>query len=164
MQRIDQNLVASEPIAQLAAQKDRVDWAVGLVERDVGPGAMVLVAIDSVNRLVQAAAKCDVQLLKATANGEEWLLALDCGPDERKGESVAQRIEPVRVDPNLLAVMLGRDVRAATRQEDRIGNLEKTADIRHAGADWGEQRLTIGDLSNRRSVFAADGIEHVTFD
>src|SRR5262249_9196711 len=84
MQRINHDLVAPEPIAQLAAQKDWVDWAVGLVERDVGPGAMVLVAIDSVNRLVQAAAKCDVQLLKAAANGEEWLLALDRGPDERK--------------------------------------------------------------------------------
>src|SRR5262245_33486907 len=70
VQRVDHDLVASDPVAQLAAQEHRVDWAVGLIEWDIGPGAVVLVSINVVHRLVQAAAKGDVQLLTAAADGK----------------------------------------------------------------------------------------------
>src|SRR4029079_1711971 len=70
VQRVDHDLVASDPIAQLAAQEHRMDWAIGLIERNIGPGAVILVSVNRVNRLMQAAAKGDVQLLKAAADGE----------------------------------------------------------------------------------------------
>src|SRR5262245_9106983 len=60
--------------------------------------------------------------------------------------------------------MLRSDVRAAARQEDGMGNLENGADVRHTGTDRDEQRLALGNLDDRRRVFAADGIVHVTFD
>ena len=70
VQRVDHDLVASDPIAQYAAKGNRVDGTVHLIEREIGPRAVVFVPVHIVNRLMQAAAKGDVQLLKAAADRE----------------------------------------------------------------------------------------------
>ena len=164
VQRIDHDLVGADPIAQFSAQRHRVDRPVALVEWNIEAGAMVLVAVHGVHRLIQAAAERDVQLLEAAADGEERRLALDRGADQRQRQRVAQGIEPIRHERRLLAVMLRRDVRRAARQQDRVGHLEDGADIRHAGADRHKQRLAFRDLGDRRGVFAAHGVKDVAFD
>ena len=164
VQRIDHDLVFADPVAQFPAQPHRVDRPVALVERNIEARAMILVTVHGVNGLIQAAAKRDVQLLEAAADREERRLALDRGADQRQRQRVAQGIEPVGHERRFLAVMLGRDIRHAARKQDRVGHLEDGADIRHAGTDRHEQRLALGDLGDRRRIFASHGVKDVTFD
>ena len=160
-------MISSRPTQSrsLPRSDDRVDRTVSLVERNIGPGAVVLVPVHVVHRLMQAAAEGDVELLKAAADGKQRRLALDGGADERKRQRVAQTDRALSgLDRRFLAVMLRRDIREAARQQDGVGDLQHGADIRRAGAKRHEQRLAFGDLGDRRRVFAAHGVENVVFD
>ena len=164
MQGIDQQLVASEPVPQSAAEGNLVDRTVHLIERQLIARAVVLMPIDGVDGLMQAAAERDVQLLKTAADGEERFLTLDRGADQRQRQRVAQRVEPVGHQRGFLAVMLRRDVRAAAGEKDRVGGLEKTADVGHAGTDRNEERLAFRDLGDGCRVFATHGVKDISVD
>src|SRR4029078_438395 len=60
--------------------------------------------------------------------------------------------------------MLGRNVRLAARQQDRVGHLEHGTDIGHAGAKRNEKRLTFGHFGYGRRVLAPHGGKDVIFD
>ena len=157
-------MISSRPIQSRnwPRKRDRVYGAVHLLEGKVRARAVVLVPVHGVNGLMQAAAKRHVQLLKSPANGEERLLALDRGSDQRKGQRVAHRIEPILHERRFVAVMLRCHVRPAARQKDGIRDLKQGRDIGHAGGN--EQRLAFGDIGDGGRIFAADGIEDVTVD
>ena len=71
-----------------------MDRTVHLIERQLVARAVVLMPVDGVNGLMQAAAERDVQLLKPAADGEERLLTLDRSADQRQRQRVAQGVEP----------------------------------------------------------------------
>ncbi len=155
----------SDPIAQRAAQRDRVHGTEALVEGDVGALAVVVVPVDVVDRLMQAAAEGDVELLEAAADREQRHLALDCGADERQRQRVACGIEGVRLDR-------GRPRRNARARRSRGCPTSRIASATSRTAPMSamlaperrKQRLTFRHLGHGRRVLAAHGVERVTVD
>src|SRR5215510_620250 len=138
--------------------------AVHLIEWKLLPRAVVLVPVHVVNRLIKAAAKGHVQLLEAAADRKQRSLVLDSRSDERKGQRIAKRIERLRLDWRLIAIVLRRDIRDAAGQEYGIGHIEDGSDVGYAGTDRYEQRLAVRHLGDDSRIFSPHGVEDIAFD
>ena len=126
-----------------------MDRTVHLVERQLVARAVVLMPVDGVNGLMQAAAERDVQLLKTAADGEERLLPLDRSADQRQRQRVAQRVEPLGHQRGLPR----RNAPGATFERLPVRRIasatsKKAADVGHAGTDRNEERLAFRDLGD----------------
>ena len=160
MERVGHHLIGPhQPVKHPAFGKPhRMAQGEDLFQAALGGHAVVHAARKLANFGIEAAAHRHVDLLKAPANAQERLAAVNAGPDQRQRNGIAVAVKsPMRRGFRL--AILGRVyIRLAARQQEPIERVQKLIHRHQTRVRGQDHRQTTRHLGDRDRIDVARGM------
>ena len=118
VQRVGHHLLGSEQFAERAVVRkcDSVTQREFFFQRAIWWHPVIITSLKITNFRIKCAAHCDSNLLKSTANSDDWLASSDAFTDQWQRQSVAVAVKIAMRLRRLLAIFFGMYVGAGARK------------------------------------------------